>query len=351
MFSRNSVVVHGLIVLVLGGSCARMGTPPGGPEDTEPPRVVTVVPAPDSTGVQAEAEIEITFSEKVRKLEAERLISLSPSAGRLYFKWKGNRIRLRPEDRFRQNLTYRLTIEPGLTDLHRVRNDSSFTSYFSTGRHFAPGRIEGTVFYRDTLVVEALVYATSLADTALVFDSRTDSAGSYLFPYLPYGEYRLMAFRDRDRNERFNYTREEGADSLVNLIFDPLKINFQLVLADTTAPFLGSVSTPDSLTVVLAFDDMLDSARGIAEAEIVLRTPDSLGQAVGIDSVRIDTTDRRKVLLHLSVPLVAGQSYHVRALGVVNAAGLTPLPGRDSRGFRYEPALETDKPGRERRTR
>ena len=344
MPSKSLMAVPGLLLLLLGGSCARMGAPPGGPEDTEPPRVAMVMPAPDSTGIPADAEIEIAFSEKVKKPEAERLIDLSPPAGRLYFKWKANRVRIRSQRRFRQNLTYRLTIQPGLTDLHRVRNDSSFTSYFATGRHFAPGRIEGTVSYKDTLMAQALLFAVSIEDTTLVFDTETDSAGSYLFPYLPYGEYRLRAFRDKNRNAAFDYTREEGADSLVSLIFDPLKINFQLVLADTTAPFIGSVSTPDSLTVALTFDDPLDSARGIDEAEIVLRTPDSLGRVVDIDSVCLDTTDRRKVILHLAVPLVAGQSYHVRASGVVNSAGLTVLPGRNSRNFRHEPAPGTGKP-------
>jgi len=349
MLTRNPFPFALLLISVFSGSCARMGAPPGGPEDIEPPRVSMVVPAPDSTGISVNAEVEITFSEKVRKPEAERLIGLSPPAGRLYFKWKANRLRIRPERPLRENMTYRLRVKPGLTDLHRVKNDSSFISYFATGRHFSPGRIEGTVAYRDTLIEEALVFATSLEDSTLVFDSRTDSAGGYFLPYLPYGKYRLRAFRDKNRNAAFDYTREEGADSLVNLIFDPLKINFQLVLGDTTAPFLGSVLTPDSLTAVLTFDDELDSVRGISQAEIVLRTPDSLGQAVVIDSVRIDTTDRRRIILHLAGPLTAGQSYHVRARGILNAAGLAPLPGRDSRGFRYEPARKEDKPGRGRR--
>ncbi|MEA2063140.1 MAG: hypothetical protein U9P14_05540, partial [Gemmatimonadota bacterium] len=287
------------------------------------------------------------FSEKVSKQAAEKLISLSPPAGRLFFKWKGSRVRIGPERGLREDITYRLMVGPGLTDFHRVKSDSTFTSFFATGSHFSPGRIGGTVSCRDTLVEGALLFAASLADTSLVFDCRTDSAGYYRFSYLPYGRFRLLAFRDRNRNSRFDFTREEGTDSVAGLVFEPLEINFQLVMGDTTAPFIGSVSTPDSVTVELVFDDMLDSLRGILDAEIVLRTPDSLGELITIDSVRTDSTDRRSVLLHLARPLVDGNSYHVRARRVVNAVGLTIRPGRDSRAFRYEQA--SGEPGRGRR--
>ena len=307
------------------------------------------MPSPDSTGVSPDAEIEITFSEKVKKQEAERLIEISPPAGRLYYKWKGNRVSVRPEHRLRDNMTYRLTVKPGLVDLHRVKMDTVFFCYFATGAHFSPGRIEGTVSYRDTLAKEALVFATSLEDTTLIFNSSTDSAGKYILPYLPYGEYRLDVFQDRNRNERFDYTREEGADSLINLVFDPLKIDFRLVLGDTTAPFPRAVSTPDSVTVVLAFDDMLDSVRGISEAEIVIRTPDSLGNIVAVDSAVIDSSDRRQVILHLDEPLIEGQSYYIRAIGVVNDVGLVPLPGRDSRSFRYQPSSGGERPAKGRK--
>ncbi|MBN2288513.1 MAG: Ig-like domain-containing protein, partial [Candidatus Glassbacteria bacterium] len=282
MSLRSLAVISALWLPVLGLSCARMGPPPGGPVDTERPRVAVVVPAPDSTGVGTDAEIEIVFSEKVNKQDAERLVKLSPPAGRLYFRWKGARVRVRPEPGLRQEMTYRLRVEPGLTDLHRVKNDSAFTSYFATGLHFSPGRIEGTVSCRDTLVADALLYAAAVEDTTLVFETASDSAGRYFFAYLPYGQYRLSAFRDRNRNGRYDYTREEGADSLADLIFDPLKINFRLELGDTTAPFPGSVSTPDSLTVELVFDDMLDSLRGISGAAFELRTPDSLGREMAV---------------------------------------------------------------------
>ncbi|MEA2062328.1 MAG: Ig-like domain-containing protein, partial [Gemmatimonadota bacterium] len=122
MALKKSVAIYLMATLALAAACARMGAPPGGPVDTEPPRVAAVCPAPDSTGVAPGAGIEITFSEKVSKQVAEKLISLSPPAGRLFFKWKGSRVRIGPESGLREDITYRLMVGPGLTDLHRVKN-------------------------------------------------------------------------------------------------------------------------------------------------------------------------------------------------------------------------------------
>ncbi|MEA1996736.1 MAG: Ig-like domain-containing protein, partial [Gemmatimonadota bacterium] len=306
---RALYIPAGFILILV--SCARMGPPPGGPEDKEPPAVASVTPAPDSTSVALDAVIEVLFTEKVKKDQAERLVSLTPAAGRFFFKWDGAALRARPEGALRPDITYRLTVEPGLVDLHRVKSDKRFVSFFSTGSHFSPGRIEGHVAFQDSMAAGARLSAVSIEDTTLAFAAESDSSGSYVFPYLPFGKYRLSAYRDRNNNKKFDFTREAGADSVADLIFDPLKINFQLVVADTTPPFLGSVLCPDSVTVALAFDDMLDSLRGISGAYFELRSPDSLGQTLAVDSVFIDSTDRRRVILRLERPLVPETTYFV----------------------------------------
>lgn len=330
---KKSVAFTAVFLIV--SSCARMGLPPGGPEDTEPPRVESVTPAPDSTGVGLDTELELIFSEKVRREQAEPLVKLNPGAGRLYFKWDGRAVRVRTEKDFRPALTYRLRVEPGLTDIHRVKSEQRFESFFSTGKAFSPGRISGTVQVRDSLVIEGKLRAVSQQDTTLVFEAESDSSGAYLLPYLPLGSYRLEAFRDLNRNNRFDYTREEGADTLAELVFEPLTINFTLQLADTTAPVLKSVETPDSLTIVLVFDDRCDSARGIAGAEFELRTPDSLGTQLAVDSTFLDSADTRRVILKPAGLLVPESSYHVRVTGIVNEAGLEIK--HQAKSFRYRP--------------
>ena len=297
--------------------------------------MASVIPAQDSAGVSVETKLKVVFTEKVRRDQAERLIILSPSSGRLFFNWQGKAVELKPEKLLRPEITYRISVEPGLADLHGVKSEKRFVSFFSTGKTFSPGRIEGIVAWRDSLIAGARLTARNLIDTTLSFTAETDSGGSYLFPYLPFGAYRIESYRDRNRNGRFDFTREEGADSLVALVFEPLKINFKLILADTTAPFLASVETPDSVTVILSFDDRLHPAQGIAKAGFELRTPDSVGQVLSIDTVYLDSTDSRRVILHPSRPLMPETSYYVAASGIVNEAGLEMLPGRAKKVFRY----------------
>ena len=330
-------------VFLLVSSCARMGPPPGGLEDIEPPQVETVSPAADSTGVALDTELELVFSEKVRREQAGPLVNLSPEAGKLYFKWDGRAVRVRTENKLRPDVTYRLVVRPGLTDLHRVKSEKSFESFFSTGETFSPGRISGTVQVRDSVVIGGRLRAVAQEDTSLVFTSESDSSGAYLLPYLPPGSYRLEAFRDLNRNSRFDFTREEGADTLIDLVFEPLAIDFTLQLADTTAPVLKSVETPDSLTLVLVFDDKCLAVGGIAAAGFQLRTPDSLGAQLAVDSTFIDSTDTRRVVLKPAAPLVPESRYHVRVTGIVNEAGLEGAS--QAKSFRFRPeALK--KPGR-----
>ncbi|HLA41003.1 MAG TPA: Ig-like domain-containing protein, partial [Candidatus Glassbacteria bacterium] len=181
-------------MLLIPAACARMGSPPGGPEDKEPPAVEATTPAPDSTGVALDCRPLIVFSEKVRRETAEPLLRVSPPVGRLFFDWDGRRVRIRSAEGLRPEMTYRLSVAVGLEDLHRAKSVKKYESWFSTGSSFAPGRISGRLTMNDSAAVGGLVEARSLIDSLLVFDTEADSGGRYSFPYLPVGGYRLTAW-------------------------------------------------------------------------------------------------------------------------------------------------------------
>ena len=61
LFSR--LIISAFIFFA--AACARMGMPPGGPEDVEPPGVASLTPASDSTGVATGSTLEIEFTEDV----------------------------------------------------------------------------------------------------------------------------------------------------------------------------------------------------------------------------------------------------------------------------------------------
>ena len=328
-----------LFLLATLAACARMGAPPGGPVDTQPPSVVSVAPHSDSAGVPLRPEIMLTFSEKVQKEQAQMLVELSPDPGRLLFNWDGSTLKLTTRDSLRPDVTYRLRVRPGVTDIHRVTADSSFVSYFATGGRFDAGEITGTVTLADSGVYGAVVRAAWMKDTTLVYDTYTDSSGAYRLPYLRTGGYHLLAFSDLNRNGEFEFTREPGAVSAVSVIFEPAEVDFALEIADTTAPVFRSAEAVDSLTVRLVFDDQLDTLQLFSPDSFSLRTPDSTGSLLAVDSVASDAKDRTRLLLYPAEPLVAEQSYHLTASGISNRAGLELQ--KSSRRFTFTPAKQS----------
>ncbi len=347
MIAGNRLFSFVLAALFAAGlACARMGAPTGGPEDKEPPRVESVFPSPDSSGVDRGSQITVTFSESVRRPEAERLLRLNPSAGRLFFEWQGRTVTIRPSDSLRADITYRLSLEPGLSDMHKVKAVTGYESWFSTGAQFSPGRITGQVLHRDSLVIGAFVSAALTADTSVVFDCRSDSSGRYSLPYLPFGQYHLRAFHDRNRNSRFDFTRDESADSLVEVTAEPLEAVLRLILADTTSPVLLTVSVTDSLRLNLAFDDYLDSLAVLAPDEFTLRESDSLGRQIKLSGASLDSTDHHRLLLTLSETLVAESKYWIRPAPVVNEAGLRLQQEKSTKEFTFKKESAPEKAGR-----
>jgi hypothetical protein len=172
-----------------------------------------------------------------------------------------------------------------------------------------------------------------MKDSTLVYNTYSDSSGAYRLPYLQAGGYRLLAFSDDNRNRRYDYTREPGATQITSVIFDPVTTDFAIETADTTAPVFRSAEVADSLTVRLLFDDPLDTLQTLEPEKFTLRTPDSSGTTIPLDSAAFDSRDRTRLLLYPSGALVAGESYHVSVRNIVNRAGL--ILERGARSFTY----------------
>jgi hypothetical protein len=331
-FSKLKVL---LCLLPLLAACARMGVPPGGPEDKQPPFVAAVFPPADSAGVGVRPTVVLTFNEKVQQELVRQFIEFSPDAGRLELKWDGMAVAVTPADSLRSDVTYRVRVRPGVVDMHKVKSDSSFVSYFSTGAQPDGCEISGKVTTGDTAVFGAVVRAAWMKDTSLVYDAYTDSSGVYRLPYLRGGGYRMLAFKDANRNRRFEFTREAGADTLISVVFDPVTVDFAISVADTTAPLFRSAEIADSLSVRLLFDDVLDTLQTLAPEQFTLLSPDSSGAELAVDSAAVDRKDLTRILLYPSRQLVEGTSYHIRVSNIVNRAGLT-LPDA-ARPFTFTP--------------
>ena len=82
-----------LVLLSFLFQCAKEGMPPGGPVDTISPEVISVSPKPDTTEIDLNSKIEITFSERMLTKRTEESIFVSPLPEKPFdFRWRGRKL-------------------------------------------------------------------------------------------------------------------------------------------------------------------------------------------------------------------------------------------------------------------
>jgi hypothetical protein len=194
--------------------CAKEGMPPGGPEDTVPPKVITASPSSDTTGVDINSKIKITFSERMQQESVEGAIFISPFPKiPLDYNWHGKTLTLSSLEPWQKDKTYVVTIGTGAQDLHRNRMNQSFTFAFSTGASIDQGAISGEVWVKKGAgfgrEIEIGVWAYLLSEERTEvypekekpdYVTQADEEGKYALKNLGWGKYRLFAVKDMNRD-------------------------------------------------------------------------------------------------------------------------------------------------------
>ncbi len=337
-----------LVSLVIVISCAEVQPPSGGEPDKRAPRVDSTSPANGSTSVAAGNTIDIYFSERVQS-SAGRQVYISPRpAAEPKLKWHSDRLSITLAEPFAPDQTTVVSLGSGVTDLRNNRLDSSMTIAFSTGTSLDSGRVAGTVLSNGAGQGGMLVglWAVARISDSTILDSLypdyltvTDAKGNFTLKYLPDNQYRLVAFVDRNRDERLNAKREAFA-----LPDRPISIGGELPIDS----LVMSVTTADT------------SGAGILSAAFNLS---------GMARVRLSGEfPLDHLIAHLSdavlIPLVdTTQSYPARALlesGKPKATSITLAFGRIPAGdyrlvcplrpdssVAYEPITVRDNPDTE----
>ena len=257
-FSFLSIIILALIYF----SCAEIVSPPGGEEDKKPPVLLSSIPANGAVNVPPSDRIELYFSENVVEPSRDNPIYLSP---RLIespkIKWKSDRVIIELPDSFASDQTYIISVSPTVTDLRNNKLDSSIILAFSTGETIDSGAVAGYVFGDGKPQSGALLALYDLAGQpdSIPFDSiypdyltLSSRTGYFSFQYLPEKEYRLLAFNDKNKDERFNPLREAFA-----LPDRPINIGGEISLEDilmamttfdtTRVEIISAVLNPDNL--------------------------------------------------------------------------------------------------------
>jgi len=324
-------------------SCAGQVPPSGGPEDYEPPGIVSVYPVPYTTGYKDHL-IALEFNEFVDRNSVNESIFISPAVGPLEFAWSGKEVEISFAQRLRENTTYVVTVGTDVKDHRRGnRMAQAFTLAFSTGDFIDPGRIEGTVhaaspdkspegvmmfaYKLDGMDPDTLNPSTHEPD----YITQTGADGGFFFRHVTIGRYRLFAVRDEFRNLRYDAETDEFGvlqHDVVLTSADTLAGGLVIRMAreDTTAPRLVDVRAENNMLLTLRFSEGLDST-GVSRLSVQMNDTVS-GKPLDVRAVAFKVPEWREISV-VTAPQDSGLVYVVGVTGLRDSAGLIVSPLAD----------------------
>ena len=275
-----------ITIAVLSLGCARIEPPPGGPPDSDPPKLVTVRPESMAAFADFDGPVEFRFDEVISEgssaseglgtSELERLVILSPTSQVPKVRWKRDAIAVEPREGWKPNRVYRVELLPGVFDLRRNRLDSGAVATFSTGAPLPDGRLAGTIldWAGGRPARAALVEAILLPDS-LPYRALTDSSGSFDLGPIPRGQYLLYGVLDQNRNFRREF--RDGWDSVRVTTDSAPPTVLWAVVRDTVGPRATAATPADSTGAEVTFNQPLDPYQRFdsSNARVIIATADS----------------------------------------------------------------------------
>ncbi len=253
--ARRSLILTVVIACVIFLACAEVQPPPGGEVDKTAPAVLRTIPVNGSVNVERGNTITVYFSKDVNEPLGTKGVFISPRPSKNpKIKWRSDHLIITLPDTFKTDQTYLISVTSGLTDLRGNKMDSSLTVAFSTGPALDSGTVSGHVFQDGTPQIGTTIALYDLANfkDSIPYDStypdymtQSGKGGYFSFLHLPIKDFRLIAFTDKNRSERFNPFREPFAvpDRPIKLGEGYLgDLNLGLTTYDTTKPEIISAT-------------------------------------------------------------------------------------------------------------
>jgi len=259
-------------------SCASMESPPGGPPDAEPPKLVRVTPDTGAVNVRPKVAVfrfDEVVSERPRAAATlEELFLISPATGAPDVDWDREAIEVKPRNGWRPNTTYTVTLMPGLADLRGNVRTEGASLIFSTGPQIATSAVRGIVFdwVAGRVVPGAYVEAISHPDS-VVYVGTSDSSGTFIVRNIPPGDYTVRALVDANRNRELDL--RELWDSARVTLGDSARVEMLTHAHDTMPPRIDQVTPRDTFTLRVTTDRPLDPSLVIDPSLFTLLASDS----------------------------------------------------------------------------
>lgn len=214
-------------------SCARIGTPDGGPYDETPPKVVSTSPKLGSSSVKHAKKITIEFDEIVKIDNAlEKVVISPPQIQQPQIEANGRKVTISLQDSLKPNMTYTIDFADAIVDNNEGNPYGDFAFTFSTGEQVDTFQVSGHVLEANNLepIKGMLVGLYKVGGNAeedsihelpdsifrtMPFEriSRTDSRGHFVVKGLSDGKYRAFALKDANQNYLYDQRAEKVAFS------------------------------------------------------------------------------------------------------------------------------------------
>jgi len=206
--------------------CASIGAgPQGGPKDSIPPKILSMLPLNQSTNFKAK-KIVIQFDEYFKLNDQFKQFSISPELEVLpTLTVKKKNLEIEFTDSLEKNTTYTLNFGKSVVDINESNALKNFTYVFATGPTIDSLNISGTI--KNALTgkpeIEALAFIFPLSRDSLFGKKRasvyalTDSSGNFKISNLKADTYKIYALKEQNGDKTYQQSSDE-----IGFLKDPI---------------------------------------------------------------------------------------------------------------------------------
>ena len=222
--TRFSLLMLTILTVI---SCARQGSPTGGPKDETPPVFLKADPDTLATNVDVNLqEAIINFDEYILLKEYSKNVVVSPSfqippivTPQALAK---KNISIKFQEPLLPNTTYSFNFGDAIQDFNENNKLSNFQYVFSTGSFIdslkVTGRVNSSYDFKlpEKILVGLYKVDSTYKDSIILqkkpyYIARANDKGEYQLNYLASGKYKLIAFEDKVENVMYDYGKERLA--------------------------------------------------------------------------------------------------------------------------------------------
>lgn len=261
-------------VLLWITSCAKIGSPDGGPKDTTAPQTVGSIPKNHSKNFRGK-KIEIQFDEFINlKNATQELVVSPPLKEKPEIKERGKKVIVDfGESELDSNTTYTFSFGNSIVDFREGNPIENYEFVFSTGDEIDSMRIGGKLFDAKELKmpekkqISVLLYSEFNDSTPYKnkpdYVAKVRKDGSFDIGNIAEKEYHIFALEDKNGDYLFNGTSEAIAfidsiyipKAIIEKKSDTLYVDTTLTEIDTILIYDQTKYLPNHLEMALFVED------------------------------------------------------------------------------------------------